>query len=140
MKFVDDTPTKGRFRQRARNELYFAGSDRVNELPGMYAFWTALVDDRKPWMKRPHEITRVPGRARVGVPKSERFERLRTDAITKPHARKIYRALYKSLKKPLRVRRSTEQEIAWWVSQHPELAGFIRFPKYRKHGVHNPWL
>jgi hypothetical protein len=139
MKFVSETPTKGRFRIRARNEVYFTGSDKPNERPGMYAFWTALVNDPKPWMRRPHEFTRVPARARVGKPKTERFERMKTDAIIKPNHREFYRKTYRSLKKPLNVRPSTNAEIAFWMQTHPALWLHAKFPEYRKNGVLNPW-
>jgi hypothetical protein len=139
MKFVDDTPTKGRFRKRERNEIYFTGSDRINERPGLYAFWTAFCHDPKPWMKKTHPYTRIPARARATLPKGERFERMRTDAITKPKNRSHYRQHYRMLKKPLQVRRSDTGEIAWWVKSHPELIPFLKFMPYRKHGVMNPW-
>src|SRR5687767_6652889 len=120
--WINETPTKGRFRLRARNEMFFAGSDKPNERGGMYAFWTALIDDPRPHSKHPHSIDVCPGRARINLHKTERFTRMPLDALKHPESRNYYRQLHRSLKKPLKVRRSTFNEIVWWMQRHPEIA------------------
>jgi hypothetical protein len=130
---IADTPTLGKFRRRVRNEVYFCGSG-FHERGGMYSFWTALQKDPKPWTKKPHAIEVVPGRARLGLPKTDRFTRMRLDAVKKPNHRAFYTALYRSLRKPLLVTPSTSHQIMWWLEKHPVEASYARFLKYRKRG------